>query len=1108
MRAFIIIVIIDLLFAAMANAQPLFELVDAKQSGIEFTNTVIETDSLHIMRYEYLYNGHGIGVGDFNNDGSPDVFISGNMVAPALYLNTGNFQFKNISAAAGIKYNNTWATGVSIADVNGDSLQDIYVSHSGYYPENETKLSNELWINKGVVNGIPQFQEMAAEYGLDLPGTQSTQAVFFDYDRDGDLDMFLVNHSNHTVNPFLNTRKVRSAPDMKHGNLLLRQDRDGGKIKFTDVTLAAGIINNALNFGLSATISDLNNDGWPDIYTTSDYTETDCFYLNNKNGTFTESLRKSFTHVSKYSMGSDIADYNNDGRPDVVTLDMLPEDNHRQKLLKGPDEYDQYHLLIDSGYYHQQMRNMLHLNMGTDKDGVVRFSEIGQLAGISNTDWSWAGLFADFDNDGWKDLLVTNGYLRDFTDLDFLKYTVADAQMESAKKGNFNFKTFDLVKKMPSNKLSSYVFRNNHDLRFEDVTKTWGLYDPAISNSAVYADLDNDGDLDIIIGRNNEPVVLYKNNAKKKSLRIKLVGSGYNTGAIGAKLVLFANGEQQMLEKYPVRGYQSSVSTELLFGLGSAAQIDSLLITWPDGNTSVYKNLVADSGYVFKQAPGFKLTPAPVKQLFGDVTSQSGISFRHIENNFIDFKDEVLLPYQLSRDGPALAAADVNGDKLSDFFVGGAIGQEGMLYIQTADGRFNASPQTAWKDDAVSEDVNAIFFDADGDGDNDLYVVSGGNEYEAGSPEYQDRLYMNDGKGGFTKTVDALPVMTGSKNGVATGDYDGDGDMDLFVGGRCVAGSYPLPARSYLLQNKSANGKIVFEDVTKTVPALIEPGMISTAEWIDFDGDKFPELVVSGDWMQVKLFKNNNGRLTEITQEAGMAKTSGMWSSLCITDYDSDGDMDIVAGNSGTNLQFRASAEKPMEIYLTDVDKNGRLDPLICYDIQGTSYPVASRDELLEQVTPLRKKFVYYKDYADATVSTILSKPALKNAKRLTCETLYSSVFINDGKLHFTMKELPNEAQFARVNGIISEDFDGDGHKDMLLAGNFYPYSVRLGRNDASLGVFMKGDRHRFNIVYPAASGFFAGGDIRKMAVLDTEHGGLILLARNDDTMQLFSINK
>ena len=565
-------------------AAPLFTLMNEKQTGISFLNTIKEDDSLNVMQYEYLYNGAGVGIGDFNNDGLPDIFFSGNTGPFKLFLNKGNFQFTDITRQAGVAGNNTWGTGVSIADVNGDGLPDIYVCHSGKYASPE-KLSNELFINQGLKNGIPFFKDMAVEYGLDAPGTLSTQAAFFDYDGDGDLDMFLLNHSNHTYNPFLNTRKVRSTPNFSFGNRLFRNDRDaGGHIHFTDVTLQAGIINNALNFGLSVTVSDVNKDGWPDIYTTSDYTERDCFYINNQDGTFTESLSKSFAHISKYAMGADIADYNNDGRPDVFTLDMLPEDNHRQKLLKGPDEYDQYHLLLDSGYYHQQMRNMLQLNQGADQKGNMRFSEIGQLAGVSNTDWSWSGLLADFDNDGWKDLFISNGYLRDFTDLDFLKYTVADARVAAIKKGNYNFKTYELVRKMPSNKLNNYIFQNNHQLGFSNKTADWGLLKPSVSNAAAYADLDNDGDLDLIICNNNEPVMVYRNNENEllhnHFIKIRLQGTGLNTKAYGAKVLLTtSDGVQQYQELYPVRGYQSTTTQELLFGFSAQLNIRQLIVT-------------------------------------------------------------------------------------------------------------------------------------------------------------------------------------------------------------------------------------------------------------------------------------------------------------------------------------------------------------------------------------------------------------------------------------------------------------------------------------------------------------------------------------------------
>jgi hypothetical protein len=1100
------------------SATPLFTPVSAKQSGINFLNKIEEDDSLNVMRYEYLYNGAGVGIADFNNDGLNDIFFSGNTGPCKLFLNKGHFTFQDITKEAHVAGNGTWSTGVSIADVNGDGLMDIYVCHSGKYADS-MQLSHELFICQGIVNGIPVFKDLAKAYGLDVPGAQSTQAVFFDYDKDGDLDMFLLNHSNHTYNPFLNTRKTRATPDFHFGNRLFRQDRDAtGNIHFTDVTFQAGIVNNPLNFGLSATVSDVNRDGWPDIYTTSDYTEKDCFYINNHDGTFTESLERSFTHISKYSMGADIADYNNDGRPDVLTLDMLPEDNHRQKLLKGPDEYDQYHLLLDSGYYHQQMRNMLQLNQGTDEQGHLRFSEIGQLAGVSNTDWSWAGLFADFDNDGWKDLFISNGYLRDYTDMDFLKYTAPDARMAAAREGNQHFSTYELVKKMPSNKISNYVFHNDANLQFTNVTRDWGIYRPTISNAAAYADLDNDGDLDLVICNNNEPAMVYRNeeNQLKKNhyITLRLTGTGLNTRAYGAKATLVTtDGAMQYQELYPVRGYQSSMAPELFFGFPKDKSIRDITIQWPDDKKTVLQAPTPDQVLTIKEqdadiaAPE---SPAHQKKIFTDITTRSGVALRHKEDNFIDFKDEVLLPYQLSRQGPALAKADVNGDGLEDLFIGGAIGAPGQLYLQTAAGGFVPSPSQAWAGDSAYEQVNALFFDADGDGDKDLYIVSGSNEYADGSEGFQDQLYLNDGKGNFSKApAEALPPMLSSKYAIAAGDIDHDGDLDLFVGGRGLPGSFPLPSKSYILRNDSKGGQVHFTDVTEEVCAALRmPGMVTAAVFSDLDNDGYPELLIAGDWMPVRLFHNTKGQLSDVSVAAGLKDLSGMWSSITAADVDGDGDTDFIMGNCGYNDQFKASPAQPVTLYVADFDNNGTPDPIMCYYIQGKSYPMASRDELLDQMVSLKKKFVNYLSYADATMENIFPAEKIAQAKVFRCDQLASGVLYNQGNGRFAFSPLPLTAQFSKVFGAVVDDFDGDGTKDILLTGNFYPYKTQLGRCDASIGVLLKGDKGQFRAVDPEDNGCYIGGDVRGMVEIKNGAGEKwIIVAKNDDLVQILKVN-
>ena len=1121
------IIFFALLILALASCdQPLtqFTRITPDASGLDFRNDLTETQHNNIMTYEYTYNGGGIAVGDLNQDGLADVYFSGNTVPNKLFLNKGDWRFEDITDLAKTAGRQDWKTGVTMADVNGDGWLDIYVCYSGNAAnegydkpviKDHPKRANQLFINNGgEPGGTPTFTESAKKYGLDAPGTFSTQGYFLDYDLDGDLDLFLLNHANMFYSAFLNTRRLRNLRHPYFGNKLYRNDTSpsGGDPVFTEVSKDIGIHGSGLNFGLSASISDLNGDGYPDIYVTNDYEEQDFCYINNGEGSFREVSKKLFGHLSKYGMGSDIADVNNDGFQDIIVLDMLPEDNRRQKLLKGPDEYDRYSLAVDSGYHHQYMRNTLQLNRGFASDTLPRFSEIGQLAGISNTDWSWAPLAADFDNDGLKDLFISNGFLRDFNNLDFIKYN-ADAYSD-ARASRRSIDYLSLVQKLPSTKLANYIYKNENGIRFTDVTGDWGLDQPSVSNGAAYADLDNDGDLDLITNNVNDEAFVYRNNeeslVKNSYVKVRLRGSGLNTSALGAKVWITTGETTIFQEAWFSRGYQSSVEPVLTVGIGKAQNINEIKVQWPDGRTSVLSDVPANSDVAISQEDSRhhqERNPLPSPAILSDVTEVSGLDFTHRENNFVDFKVQRLLHYQVSRLGGKSASGDVDGDGNDDVFFGGAVGQSGALFLGREDGTFRKSFSQPWAQDSLYEDTYALFFDADGDGDGDLYVVSGGSEFVSSAPLYQDRLYINEGGGSFVKLEDALPAESSSGSMVAAADFDKDGDLDLFVGGRVVPGNYGFIPRSFILRNDSGKEGVKFTDVTLAHgDVLSTPGMVTCALWTDYNGDTWPDLILTGEWMRVRIFENQEGRLVERNDIPALEKSEGWWCSIFPADVDEDGDMDYLLGNAGANMQFRATPEEPVQLFAGDFNEDGVLDPVINYYIQGKSYPLATRDELLDQVGTLKKKFIKYEDYAGATMQDIAGKGQMESASEFNAYTLKSSWLENIDGTQFSLHPLPELAQLSAINGFVYDDFTGDGEKEVIAAGNFFPYKPQLGRSDASFGVMLTYDG-KVAAGHSAHSGLWLGGDIRDIHVLNFRSGvKRVLVSRNDDRASVYSV--
>lgn len=1112
-RFVFVISIILLLSCSHQQKDTLFTQLSATTSGIHFSNDIHDNDSSYSFINEFGYMGGGVGIGDFNNDGRKDIFFSGNQVSSRLYINKGDNQFDDITAKAGIG-TNVWCTGVSIVDINQDGYDDIYVCVFG--KDLVTRSKNLLFINQHDLS----FKEEAEAYGLANTGN-STQAVFFDYDKDGDLDMYLANYllSANNSNTILPRDKSGHSPA---NDKLYRNDGDSvnvGHPVYTDVSMAAGIKEDG--YGLGVSVSDFNSDGWPDIYVANDFISNDELWLNNRNGTFVNCIDKAIQHQSYSSMGADAADINNDTLTDIITLDMLPETNKRKKTSLSFMNYDRYESERAMGYEPEFMRNMLQLNNGNLKTGnssIPFFSEIGRLSGIHATDWSWSVLMADFNNDGWKDMHVTNGIGRDFIDADFVEFSnnIFNNNLTKEEKQKAIRKKLASLENV---NLPNYLYINNKDLTFSDESKNGGVDEPSMSNGAAYVDLDNDGDLDLVVNNINKPAFVLLNNTYQKDkapashfLSLQLHGDSLNRKGFGAKVFVYNNGNVQLQEQNPVRGYFSSIDQQLVFGLAQDDHADSLVVMWPDGKKQLLQNVKADTSLslAWKNAVVYPVAAVVTSPfLFSEITGYNGLLYKHSDNIYNDYASQQLLPQKYSQLGPFITAGDINNDATTDFFIGGAFNFSGKFFSQKAGQLFTSKNLS----DSIKfeEDQDCILFDADKDGDNDLLVTSGGMQYEENSIYYKPRLYSNDGKGNFKLQPDAIPDSVRTIAGcVSAGDFDNDGYLDLFIGGR-VSKNYPTAPMSFLLHNN----KGVFTDVTaKVCPALQTPGMITAAVWTDFDVDHQTDLIIAGDWMPLQFFKNDRGRFVDVTAATGLTQMNGMWRSLVATDIDSDGDIDLVAGNLGLNCEYNVSLQEPMQLFAIDLDGNGSIDPFLFYYIKDgdgikRSYPAISRGRFAERVPAIKKQFLLNENYAQASYKDIFKGKAPEKILQLRCDETRTCYFENTGNGKFIKHALPVEAQFSPVNTIICDDLDNDGFKDLLLAGNEYQAEVMTGRYDASYGCFLRGSSNKsFTSVPPATSGFILNGDVKDMSLIRLSNGEkMVIAAVNNDYMRVFKIS-
>lgn len=1078
-------------------------MLPAEQTGITFNNEILENDTFNILTHEYIYNGGGVGIADFNNDGLQDIFFTGNVVPNKLYLNQGDMKFRDVSEGAGINIPGRWNSGVAIADINNDGWMDMYVCAT-MHPDSALR-RNMLFINQGPDGkGIPTFSDQASAYGLQHGG-YSVAAAFFDYDRDNDLDLYLLINQRLENIPTNYRTKITdgSAPN---NDRLFRNNNDG---TFTDVTVEAGITTEG--FGLGLSVSDLNLDGWPDIYVSNDYLSNDLLYINNGDGTFSNRIAEFIGHQSQFSMGNDAADINNDGMPDLITLDMLPETNYRKKTTIGNKSYLNYINNEKFHYEYQYVRNMLHVNNGLNAG--IKFSEVGQLAGVQQTEWSWSPLFADFDNDGHKDLVVTNGFPKDITDKDFANYRAMVGNVASLGL---------LEDSIPVVKIPNYIFRNNADLTFRDMTKEWGFEHASFSNGAAFADLDNDGDLDYVINNINSEASVFRNNlynadddSRKKTnnyLRVLLKDPANKRTAVGATVKLYRNDSLQFAENNIYRGFLSSVEQVLHFGLGNGTSVDSIVVQWPDGNIQKLTNPGINQVVTVHYKPStaqrlVAISTKPDDRLFEEANPANGIAFLHIEEDKIDFNVQRTLPHKFTQSGPGLAVGDVNGDGMEDLVAGGSAGHDFALFFQQKGGKFRMKGGAA-DSRKLQEDESLLLFDADQDGDLDLYIVSGSIEHYQTQEPYQDRLYINDGKGNFTLDERALPETKASGSCVRAADFDRDGDLDLFVGGRVIPARYPESPESYLLRNDGGR----FTNVTDQLcPELKNAGMITDAIWTDYNGDDQVDLMVVGEFTPIMFFQNKGNGLARVKSE--IDTLTGWWNSITAGDFDRDGDTDYVVGNLGLNNAYQVTPAHPLKVYAKDFDGNGSMDAIMaCYMRESMEsadkklYPVHFWDELNTQSPKFRNKFSRYRQFANTTMDDLLDKDERNGAMILEANEMASVFVENLGKGQFSISKLPSLAQVAPVNGMVTEDFNDDGFPDVAMVGNDYGNEVFIGRYDAFNGLVLLSDgKGRFYPQTAAQTGFYVPGDAKALVKLQGVTQTLFVASQNRDSLEVFS---